>query len=301
MKRPAATLLVCALLTAVIAVGASAAPAVQAPACPGDGTVRLGLVPGEDTETMMAVYQPIADEFGRRIGCPVQLSITNSYTAAIEAMRAKRLEISGFGPLSYVLAHRVAGAEAIAVQGHDDGTPVTYEATIVAPKTSGITRLQQVAGRSFAYSDPASTSGHLMPAYGLRKAGIDPETGVRAYFAGSHTATYEALHNRKVDAGELNTSLIRIMTARGEYDANEFVTLWRSGPIPGSPWAIRGDLPPAFKARVRQALYSMDLRAITHASAVLAGSRYVPAKDSTYDGIRDMLTTLHVDLNKINE
>jgi phosphonate transport system substrate-binding protein len=298
MKRSIASILAFALVAGLLTAGA---PAARAADCPGDGTVRLGLIPGEDAQTMMGVYQPIADELSRRIGCPIELSVSNSYSAGIEAMRAKRLDISMFGPLSYVLAHRVADAEVIAVQGHPDGTPVTYEATIVAVKGTGITRLQQVAGHSFAFSDPASTSGHLMLAYGLRKAGIDPDTGVRPFFAGSHTATFEALRNKKVDAGELNTALIRVVTARGEYDPSEFVTLWRSGPLPGSPLTIRGDLPAAFKARVRSALYAMDLREVTHGSAVLAGTRYVPAKDSSYDMIRDMLSTLHVDLKNIND
>ena len=277
-----------------------AAPMASA-VCPGDGTVRLGLIPGEDAQTLMNMYQPISDDLSKRLGCPVDLSIATSYTAAIEAMRSKRLDVATFGPLSYVLAHQLANAEAFAVQGHDDGVPVTYEATIVTPRTTGITTLRQVAGHSFAYSDPASTSGHLMPAYALRKAGIDPDTGVRPVFAGNHNATYEALHYKKIDAGELNSSIVRLMTARGEFDPNEFVTLWRSGPLPGSPVTVRGDLPPAFKARLARAFFAMDLHALTHSNTLLSGTRYVPAKDATYARIRDMLSTLHIDLQHINE
>jgi hypothetical protein len=43
-----------------------------------------------------------------------------------------------------------------------------------------ITTLNQVAGHIFVYSDPASTSGHLLPSYALQSAGIDPKTGLIA-------------------------------------------------------------------------------------------------------------------------
>ena len=44
-------------------------------------------------------------------------------------------------------------------------------------KSSGVKTLADVKGRSFAYADPASTSGHLFPAFGLSKNGIDPDKG----------------------------------------------------------------------------------------------------------------------------
>lgn len=140
-----------------------------------------------------------------------------------------------------------------------------------------------------------------MPAYALRKAGIDPNTGVRAFFAGSHSATFEALRNHKVDAGELNSVLIRIATAAGSYDPNDFVTLWRSEPLPGSPIAIRGNLPPAFQERIRTAVMSLDLRSIPDPHHLMSGTRYVPANDSAYDGIRDMVSTLGINLEHVNE
>ena len=61
----------------------------------------------------------------------------------------------------------------------------------------------------FPFSDPASTSGHLFPAYGLRKAGLDPDKDIKAIYAGSHTAAFEALYNKKVDAGELNSAQLK--------------------------------------------------------------------------------------------
>ncbi len=185
--------------------------------------------------------------------------MTTSYNAEIEAMRAGKLEFGEFGPLGYVLAHQIANAQAVATFTDPSGAPDTYTASIVTGKDSGIKTLKDVTGHSFAYSDPASTSGHLFPAFGLQKAGIDPDKGVKGIYAGSHTASYEAVKNHKVDAGELNSEMIRAAMAANNYDPAAFITLWKSDPIPVDPIAVRGDLPEAFKARLTKVLQNLDL------------------------------------------
>ena len=123
-------------------------------------------------------------------------------------------------------------------------------------------RSPRSSGHSFAFSDPASTSGHLFPAYGLRKAGLDPDKDIRAIYAGSHTSSFEALYNHKVDAGELNSEQLESAKQRGHYKDGDLVFLWKSDPIPTDPFAVRGDLPAAFKTRLIEVLQNLDLSAL---------------------------------------
>ena len=219
-------------------------------------------------------------------------------------MRNSKLEIGEFGPLGYVLAHQVAKAEAVAAFGAADGKPNTYWASLVTYPASGIKTVAEIKGHSFAFSDPASTSGHLFPAYGLRKAGLDPDKDVRAIFAGSHTSSLEALYNHKVDAGELNSEQLESATQRGHYKDGDLIFLWKSDPIPTDPFTVRGDLPVAFKARVTEVLQNLDLSALDPADRkIMVGAgitQLVPQTDRAYDGIRDLVKTLNIDLEKLS-
>jgi phosphonate transport system substrate-binding protein len=268
-------------------------------ACPNNGTVRMGVEPYDDAAILVPVFQQLATALGKKLGCTIELTPTTNYTAEIEAMRNGKLELGEFGPLGYVLAHQIARAQAIATFTDRSGAPATYTASIVTWNGSPITRLADVTGHSFAYSDAASTSGHLFPAYALKKAGIDPDSGVQAIYAGSHTASFEAIRNHKVDAGELNSNTITTATAQGTYTAADFPTLWQSDPIPQDPIAVRGDLPAAFVSRLTTALTSIDLGTITDPKKVLLGSGIAAQKDSAYDGIRDLVSTLKLDLTKL--
>ena len=290
------------LAAAPVAHAQSAPAAAPAADCPNGGTVRFGVEPYETAARLAPIYQHIGDLIGQKIGCKVEVLITTNYTAEIEAMRAGRLELGQFGPLGYVLAHQVAHADAVATFADKDGRPETYTAGIVTWPGSGITDLKGVAGHSFAYSDPASTSGHLFPAYALRKAGIDPDKGVRGFYAGSHSASFEAIRNHKVQAGELNSQEIASAQVAGSYQPSDYVELWRSDAIPIDPIAVSGNLQPAFKTRLTQVLQTLDLGGLSKDDLKVlgsAGARLVPQTDTTYDGIRDLVKTLDIDLTKV--
>ncbi len=287
------------LLAAASAASAPAAHAA-APDCPPGGVVHLGMVPGEDTAQLIPIYNDIGKLIAARLGCPVRVQTGNNYTAVIEAMRAGRIEIGEFGAFSYVLAHQVAGAEAVATFANRQGKPGTYFATITTWPGSGIHSLQDVKGKPFAFADPASTSGHLIPSYGLEKAGIDPNRDIRPFYTGSHTASFEALLNHKVPVGELNSIAIAGAQAAGLYNPADFITLWKSAPIPNGPFAVRSDLPPEFKARLTVILQTLDLRSMPAKDMAFMGKQGVPGlvaiNDQAYDPIRDVVTVLHLNL-----
>jgi phosphonate transport system substrate-binding protein len=276
-----------------------------APDCPNGGTIHFGVVPGEDTAQLLPIYGRIGKLIADRLDCEVVVQTGTNYTAVIEAMRAHRIEIGNFGAFSYVLAHAVAGAEAVATFAAADGTPGTYFATITTWPGSGLTTLADVKGKAFAFSDPASTSGHLIPAYGLVKAGIDPEKDIKPFYTGSHTASFEALRNHKVPVGELNSIAIAGAQLAGFYKPEDYVTLWKSPPIPNGPFAVRGDLPPEFKARLTQILRTLDLSKMPAHDMKFLGRSYSHAlaavDDHSYDPIRDVVSVLHLDLSKLQD
>lgn len=281
----------------------ASSPAMAASDCPNDGTVRFGVEPYDTAPKLGPIYEHIGKLIEEKLGCKVEVFVTTNYNAEIEAMRNGKLEAGEFGPLGYVLAHQVAKAEAVATFANAEGKPDTYWASIVTWPASGIKTVADIRGHSFAFSDPASTSGHLFPAYGLKKVGhLDPATDVRALYAGSHTSSFEALYNHKVDAGELNSEQLESATQRGHYKDGDLVFLWKSDPIPVDPMTVRGDLPAGFKARLISVLQNIDLSELPAQDRKIMGAHgthTVPQTDAAYDNIRGLVHTLNIDLAKL--
>jgi len=78
--------------------------------------------------------------------------------------------------------------------------------------------------------------------------------------------------------------------------------LWKSDPIPTDPIAVRGDLPDGFKRRLVEVLQNLDLSSLDEKDrkVLLGGPRWVPQTDQAYNGIRDLVKTLNIDLAKMD-
>lgn len=261
--------------------------------------LKLGLIPADDAQEMLKEYQPVADYLGKVLNMKVEITVTNDYTAAIEAMRSKHIDMAWFGPLSYVLAHDVANGEAIVNGLRNDTGQSTYKTIIVTRFDSGIKTLNDLKGRTFAFVDPASTSGNLMPRKIFKDNGIDPDKDFSlTYYAGTHNAVELAVANRKVDAGADSDNSYDRMVKEGQIDPKVNVIIFRSEPIPGSPIVVRGDLPEDLKSKIQDALVEMDEQTIHKVSGWGIISKYVPVEDKDYDVIRDMVKILGLDLTK---
>lgn len=259
--------------------------------------LRMGLIPASDAEEMLRAYEPIKEYLSKELGIPVEIQVTSDYTSAIEAMKYKHIDMAWFGPFSYIMAVKIAGAEAI-VNGVKESTgKATYKSVIVANVDSGIKTLDDLKGKTFAFVDPASTSGNLMPRKMLVENGIDPENDFSNYFyAGTHGAVQYAIANGKVDAGAGGDNVYERMIKEGEIDPKVNKIIYESEPIPGSPIVVRGDLPREFKEKITQALVDMDKQTIDKVDGWGGIARYQRVSDADYDLVREIAEILDMDL-----
>jgi len=259
-------------------------------------TLTIGLIPSEDPRMVVTEAQPLIDRLAQILRMDVKPFAATDYNGVIEAMRAKKLDVAFFGPFSYVLAVQVADAEAFAV------IPIakaggTYRSQIIARKDRGIASLADLKGRTFAFVDPASTSGFLFPKAALLKAGYDPDIFFsRTIFSGGHDASAMAVQNGKVDAAAVADGLLETAIARGTINKDELMVVWTSDPIPGLPFAMRRDLPPELKKRIVAAFGELhDIPWGKHGTI----THLVATNDAAYDVVRDAAKVLKLDLKKM--
>lgn len=216
----------------------------------------IGFVPSEESTRMIKNMKPVTDFLGKELGMPVKIYRGSDYTAIIEGMRGEKVDVGVFGPFSYVLASNNAGAEALVVPSSRDGVPAHYNSLIITHVNSGIQSmddLKESSGRySLSFSDPASTSGHLVPRGHLHIEGIIPEDHFTdILFSGSHTATILSLVNGKVDVAGCSNNVFGKMIERGMLDPEEVLILWKSDPMPVDLVTVRSGLSEEFKEKLR--------------------------------------------------
>ncbi|MBV9603860.1 MAG: phosphate/phosphite/phosphonate ABC transporter substrate-binding protein [Solirubrobacterales bacterium] len=268
--------------------------------CP-NGAVQFAVEPYDTGPALEAAYKSLASDLSAKLGCPVKLIISNTYVDEIETMRAGKIDMGEFGPLGYVLAHQIADAQPVAAFGDVNGKPDTYTAGIWVPKSSPITSLKQLAGKTLALSSTTSTSGGLYPISALIAAGFKctPSScqGVNIKFAGSHTATLLALTHGTVAAAEVNSQQQASATKAHEFKASDYREIWKSTDIINDPITVRGDLPAAFQAKVKAALLGLTAQQVSTVDTELGTANNGPmvaASDALYNQVRAVAQTVHL-------
>lgn len=261
--------------------------------------LRIGATPGENIEVTRERYQHIIDYIQKHTGIQTELFLATDYTGVIEAMRAGKIDVASFGPLSYVLASDKAGAEAFAKE-YRKGAGSMYTGYIITRADSDINDIKDLKGHSFGFVDPASTGGNLIPRMNMLKNGVDPDKDLtETTYLGSHDQVALAVAHKRVDAGAVMNFNFEAFLDRGTVPANQFKIIHKSDPFPGSAWCYRKDLPEDLKQKVRDAMFSISLDTCPELKDFLRKiEKYQPATDADWDSLRETVHILNIDLTK---
>lgn len=260
-------------------------------------SLTIGLIPSEDSQAMIKSSRLVLDALQARLGMPVKPFVATDYNGVIEALRSGKLDVAYLGPFSYVLANQVAGAEAFAVAVTKKTGSSAYHSLIVARPDSGIKTLADLKGRTFAFVDPSSASGHLFPKAGLEQEGYDPKTLFsRVIFSGSHDASILAVANNKVDAGAVADRILASAIAAGQVKQGDLNVVWTSRDIPESPMVWRRGLDPALKLKIAAAM--AEIKDLPWGDQGMLNG-FQPTTDAAYDVVRDTAKVLDLDLRKM--
>lgn len=157
--------------------------------------VQVLFVPSVDAQVIVAGGEVMDEALTEATGLEFEVSVPTSYAATIEEMCANPGDTMGFIPaFGYVLASQLCQVD-VAFKAIRFGWGV-YWAQFLVPRDSDIESLEDLAGLSWAYPDPGSTSGFLFPSVSLDEAGVEPGETVEA---GGHPQAALAVYNGEVD------------------------------------------------------------------------------------------------------
>ncbi|MEO0447379.1 MAG: phosphate/phosphite/phosphonate ABC transporter substrate-binding protein, partial [Verrucomicrobiota bacterium] len=192
-------------------------------------TLRVALLPDENASTIIKANEDFQAYLEEKTGKKIELIVTTDYASMIEAMRRGRIELGYFGPLSYTLAkEKSPEIEAFAAQEKKGSS--TYHSIIIGNVESGVTKPEDVVGKTMAYGDQASTSSHLIPKSILLTKGFKAGEQYKEQFLGAHDAVALAVQNGNAEMGGMSEPIYHDMVERGILDADKVKILMVSDP-----------------------------------------------------------------------
>lgn len=262
--------------------------------CEDPRPLRLALVPVKNTHTQARQYRPLIRALEEATGRRVLAAPATSYGTVIEGLLAGDIDLAELGPASYAIAMgRGAHIDPIASfqlqQGPATPTSRAYHSVLITRRAHPATDLAQLRGSTLSLTDPASTSGAVLPRKEVQRlTGIPLESYFsRITFAGAHDRSIEAVRTGRVDATFVASNAVDDAVRHGTLRMDEIRILWRSEAIPYDPFVTRRSLCPALQKQIRQ-VFLGDSPALRGMLKELGMTGFVPATHGDYREIRQL-------------
>ncbi|MBI2361028.1 MAG: phosphate/phosphite/phosphonate ABC transporter substrate-binding protein [Deltaproteobacteria bacterium] len=271
----------------------------------GHKVLRVGFVPAENVQQVAQNAQPIVEILQKRLNMEVQPFVATDYTGVVEALRANKLDIAFLTPASYVLARREANVR-VALKSQRGGNAYYY-AAIITHADSDIRRLEDLRDKTFAFSDPLSTSGHVFPRKMFKEKGINPVRDFKSViYSGGHDATVLAVLNRKVDAGATfaNTPEGKdgawMQYLKDPAEQKRIRVIAYSEPIPADNLVISANLDPALAKKIEQVFVDLseDPKGVEMLRDLYKIDGFVAATDADYEPVREAFEIAGINLRE---
>jgi phosphonate transport system substrate-binding protein len=219
-------------------------------------TLIFAYTPVEDPAVYRDVWSGFLAHMEAATGKRVQFFAVDSNAAQLEAMRAGRLHVAGFNTGSVPFAVNTAGFRPFTMMAAADGS-FGYEMEIIVPASSDVTSIDQLAGRSIAFTSPTSNSGFKAPSALLASEfGLVADRDFSASFSGGHDASILGVANGDYEAASIANSVKTRMIERNVFDPADIRIIYTSQTFPTTAYGIVYNLHPELAAKVQEAFFS---------------------------------------------
>ncbi len=262
---------------------------------------NIGILGGENAQDRLASTECLRVKTEELLGVPVKLFTPADYDGVIQGLLGGTLDFAWLGASAYakVYLNDPEAVDILLTKQNTDGTTGYYSIGF-AKADSGINSMDDAKGRTFAFADPNSTSGFLVPAAELTaRYGKLEDYFSEVKMSGGHEQTIVGVANGDFEAGVswadglgnwedgFTSGAFRKAADAGLVDMSTMKEIWRSALIPEGPMVVRRVLPQDVKDKMLAMLDTMwaDDKECAYNVAAGEAQDFVPVTHDQYLGI----------------
>jgi phosphonate transport system substrate-binding protein len=261
-----------------------------------DEVLKIGAIPDQNAADLQKGMDAVAKYLSEKTGMKVEFVPSVDYAALVTGFQRGEIHLAWFGGLTSVQARNlVPDAESIVQRPRD----AEFQSVFITQEGSEINSLEDIKGKSFTFGSESSTSGHLMPRYFIKEAGIDPNTDFngKPNFSGSHDTTYKLIESGAFQAGALNISVWEAAVKEGKVDTTKVKVFYTTPDYYDYNWTINSNVEEVFgkgsKQKVKDALLSITGEQ-TDIAALFQTDKFIETKNENYKKIEEVAKELEI-------
>ena len=255
--------------------------------------LRVAVAAMVSPKETIVYYREMIDFIGRRLGRPIQLIQRKTYGEINELFLKGQVDLAYICTGPYAVGRHVYGFEGVA-------TPVIrgkplYQSYLLVNHQSPYRSLEDLRGKVFAFSDPESNTGALVPTFWLSEMGETPASFFRKLnYTYSHDNSIMAVAKNLVDGATVDGHKWEYFHRQNPLHTAKTRVTRKSRPMGSPPLAAATRLPAEVKTEIKRIIYSMH--ADPKGKAILEKlmiDKFVAARDEWYEPVRRMIARVN--------
>lgn len=238
------------------------------------------------------LYRQILAYLGRKLDKDLEFVQRKTYGEIDELLQKSQIDLAFICSGPYVSGREKFGFAPLAVP--EVRGSHFYHSYLIVNKESSFQRLEDLRGRTFAFTDPDSNTGRLVPTYWLDQIQEKPETFFsRIVYTYSHDNSIMAVARNLVDGAAVDSLIWDFYQEKTPAFTAKTRIIRKSEPYGIPPLVASRDLPTPMKQRLREILFTMHQD--PEGKKILAElmiDRFIPPQEAWYDNLRRMNQSL---------
>ncbi|MFN8370173.1 MAG: phosphate/phosphite/phosphonate ABC transporter substrate-binding protein [Bacteriovoracaceae bacterium] len=271
-----------------------------------DNPVKLYFTPSVDGDVIAKNSETFIKFLEKETGLFFKSGIPTNYIAVVEAFGSDRADIAVMNSFGYLLSNTKYGAEAkLKVLRHGSDH---YYGQIITHVDNNINTLEDLKGKSFAFTDPSSTSGYMFPLKMLKDKNVSLGNTV---FAVKHDNVVTMVYQKQVNAGatfhspassdgKIKDARERVLTQFPDVEKKVKIIAVTEA-IPNDPFVFRKGLPKEitdkFIAAVKKFIETPEGKEVFE--KIYSVNGVVDASDTDYNVLREMVAKVGVNAEEV--
>ncbi|MCF8168260.1 MAG: PhnD/SsuA/transferrin family substrate-binding protein [Rhodoferax sp.] len=249
--------------------------------------IRFAMTPAflHDQHALLADWRVYLET---RLKRPVEFVQRDRYRDTMELLQQHKVEFAWICDTPYVMLKKEVRLMSVAV---NEGKP-TYRSYLIVPARDTATRsVLDLRGSVFAFADPHSNTGYLVPRFEIKRSGADPGTFFkRTFFTWSHRKVIDAVAAGLVQGGAVDSYVWDVLNkVRPDITAKTRIA-WRSEDYGFPPIVANSGVNDTDFAAMQKVLMNMNNDAQGRAlMAQLKLDGFITGSPKLYDGVADMM------------
>ena len=235
-----------------------------------------------------AYYRQLLDYIGQKLGREIQFIQRKTYGEINELLAEGQIDMAFICSGPYVVGKEKHGFELLATPEVQNSH--FYHSYLIVNKNSSFHKLDDLRGQVFAFTDPDSNSGKLVPTYWLSLMNERPETFFnKTIYTYSHDNAIMAVAKGLVDGAAVDGLIWEYYHHKKPVFTSETRIIRKSEPYGIPPLVASKSLTFDLRSRIRRELFNMhhDPNGKKIISELMI-DRFVNPRDEWYDSIRNI-------------